>query len=253
MYASRTASPHDDSEEDESDSSVSDCASSDLPPPPVFMGPATNSEPVKASRGRPRKDPPMLIPQIAKPVLNTSPTEKPKHVLLHLDKEVPISRVRTISKTPLKGAKSCEVILLESDDSTVFSDEDDEDEDEQDITTKLNPPKLPLSLPPVIEKKSYVPNKQITTKKASQLAAVNAQLKHSQNQHQNKINPKEPSIPNLEREEIKPTIERSSSPYSKPPVLKVENSSDLSGRDNRQSSPHPPSLPLQRNETSHSS
>merc|ERR1712226_1661659 len=187
MYASRTASPHDDSEEDESDSSVSDCASSDLPPPPVFMGPATNSEPVKASRGRPRKDPPMLIPQIAKPVLNTSPTEKPKHVLLHLDKEVPISRVRTISKTPLKGAKSCEVILLESDDSTVFSDEDDEDE--EDINTKLNPPKLPLPLPPVIEKKSYVPNRQITTKKASQLAAVNAQLKHSQNQHQSQINP----------------------------------------------------------------
>ena len=251
MYASRTTSPPDDSEDDESDS-ASDCASFDLPPPPVFMGSATSLEPLKASRGRPRKDPPMLIPQVAKPILNTSPVEKPKHIL-HLDKEVPISRVRTISKTPLKGAKSCEVILLESDDSTVFSDEDDEDEDEQDINTKLNPPKLPLPLPPVIEKKSYVPNRQITTKKASQLAAVNAQLKHSQNQHQNKINPKEPCIPNLEREEIKPTIERSSSPYSKPPVLKVENSSDLSGQDNRQSSPHPPSLPLQRNETSHSS
>merc|ERR1711881_823250 len=136
MYASRTASPHDDSEEDESDSSVSDCASSDLPPPPVFMGPATNSEPPKASRGRPRKDPPMLIPQVAKPAvpLNISPTEKPKHILIHGDKEVPISRVRTLSKTPLKGAKSCEVILLESDDSTVFSDEEDADEEEDENT-----------------------------------------------------------------------------------------------------------------------
>merc|ERR1711881_195384 len=132
MYANRT-SPADDSEDD-SDSN-SDCVS-DLPPPPVFMGPATNSEPPKASRGRPRKDPPMLIPQVAKPAvpLNISPTEKPKHILIHGDKEVPISRVRTLSKTPLKGAKSCEVILLESDDSTVFSDEEDADEEEDENT-----------------------------------------------------------------------------------------------------------------------
>merc|ERR1712154_226079 len=146
MYASnRATSPPEDSEDDDDSDSASDCASTDLPPPPVFMGPATNSEPLKASRGRPRKDPPMLIPQVAKPVLNTSPTEKPKHVLLHLDKEVPLSRVRTISKTPLKGAKSAEVILLESDDSTVFSDEDAEDEDEDDLPTQTQgPPKLPL-------------------------------------------------------------------------------------------------------------
>merc|ERR1712018_55028 len=144
----------------------------DLPPPPVFMGPATHSEPLKASRGRPRKDPPMLIPQIAKPILNTSPTRKPKHVLLHLDKEVPISRVRTISKTPLKGAKSCEVILLESDDSTVFSDEDDADEEEDDNPSISHPPKLPLPLPPMIQKKSAVHKDPIPTNKLNRQSMV---------------------------------------------------------------------------------
>merc|ERR1711997_870009 len=111
------------------DSDTSDCTS-DLPPPPVFMGPAggTASETLKASRGRPRKDPPMLIPQVAKP----TSSGKPQHILMHGDKEVPISRVRTISKTPLKGAKlASEVILLESDDSTVFSDEDGADDDDE--------------------------------------------------------------------------------------------------------------------------
>merc|ERR1711994_929826 len=121
--------------------------------------------PLKASRGRPRKDPPMLIPQVAKPMHNTSPTEKPKHILLHLDKEVPISRVRTISKTTLKGAKSCEVILLESDDSTVFSDEDDADEEEDDNPAISHSPKVPLPLPPMIQKKSAVHKEPIPTNK----------------------------------------------------------------------------------------
>merc|ERR1711881_363750 len=86
---------------------------------------------------------------------NTSPTEKPKHVLLHLDKEVPISRVRTISKTPLKGAKSCEVILLESDDSTVFSDEDGGDDEEEENVQDQNPTILPL--PCMVENKPNLP------------------------------------------------------------------------------------------------
>merc|ERR1739844_34870 len=255
MYASRTASPHDDSEEDESDSSVSDYASSDLPPPPVFMGPATNSEPVKASRGRPRKDPPMLIPQIAKPVLNTSPAEKPKHVLLHLDKEVPISRVRTISKTPLKGAKSCEVILLESDDSTVFSDDDGGDDEEEDNVQDHNPNILPLPLPCMVENKPNLPKLPVLHCNLFRLSTSIEKSRARQFKTHSKVNMKEKLPSNMTKNEIKrDSIGRSISPDSQPPVLKVEAESDFPELATCSVSPHPPSLPLQRStEHSHSS
>ena len=45
---------------------------------------------------------------------------------------------------------------MESDDSTVFSDEDDADEEEDDNPAISHPPKLPLPLPPMIQKKSAV-------------------------------------------------------------------------------------------------
>jgi hypothetical protein len=244
MYANRTTSPPDDSEDDSD--SASDCTSSDLPPPPVFMGPATNSEPLKASRGRPRKDPPMLIPQVAKPALNTSPNEKPKHILLHLDKEVPISRVRTISKTPLKGAKSCEVILLESDDSTVFSDEDDAEEEEED-TPSQHTTKLPLPLPSVINK--TVPHKPTMTKKINQPTPTNTQSRQCQS-HPQVMKPRNAN--HEKREEKKHAIKRGTSPYSEPPVLKAQGSASHSEIDISSAPPHPPSLPIQRSESSHS-
>ena len=250
MYASnRATSPTEDSEDDDSDS-ASDCASTDLPPPPVFMGPATNLEPLKASRGRPRKDPPMLIPQVAKPMHNTSPTEKPKHVLLHLDKEVPLSRVRTISKTPLKGAKSAEVILLESDDSTVFSDEDDaEDEDEDDLPTHTQgPPKLPLPSIPRIKSSGQ---KELihSVKKIQQMPNIHQKSRHNPSQSQSKIDDIPPSLDIVNSEDNRLATSRIPSPYSEPPVLKVENRSE-SPEIIPESPRLPPSLPLQRNEPS---
>merc|ERR1712203_348928 len=214
------------------------------------MGPATHSEPLKASRGRPRKDPPMLIPQVAKPMLNTSPTEKPKHVLLHLDKEVPLSRVRTISKTPLKGSKSAEVILLESDDSTVFSDEDDaEDEDEDDQPTHTQgPPKLPLPSIPRIKSSGQ---KELihSVKKIQQMPNIHQKSRHNPSPSQSKIDDIPPSLDIVNSEENRLATSRIPSPYSEPPVLKVENRSE-SPEITPESPRLPPSLPLQRNEPS---
>merc|ERR1712223_1247090 len=255
MYASnRAASPTEDSEDEDSDS-ASDCASTDLPPPPVFMGPATHSEPLKASRGRPRKDPPMLIPQVAKPTLNTSPAEKPKHVLLHLDKEVPISRVRTISKTPLKGAKSCEVILLESDDSTVFSDDDGGDDEEEDNVQDHNPTILPLPLPCMVDNKPNLPNLAVSHSNLSRSSTSIEKSRARQFKTHSKVKMIEELPSNMTKNEIKrDSIGRSISPDSQPPVLKVEAESDFSELATCSVSPHPPSLPLQRStEHSHSS
>ena len=114
-----------DNDSDSNSSSVS------VPPPPVFMG-AANPQAHKISKSRPRSDPPLLQPEISRP--------KPK--LMHRVKDIQ----RKISKTPLSG----EVILLESDDSTVFSDNEEDDEDEDEAIPIVEPKKKTLpSLSPV--------------------------------------------------------------------------------------------------------
>jgi hypothetical protein len=144
------------------------------------------TEPSKIVRGRPRKDPPRLVPEVTPhslpppppppplltPVQSTSATTilSPRKIIKSTkEKVISLSpRIRTISALPLKT--SCEVIMLDSDDSTVFSDnndddddDDEDDEDEVDVKVKViekvkekteekivPPSSLPPRLQPVI-------------------------------------------------------------------------------------------------------
>jgi hypothetical protein len=155
----------------------------------------------------------------------------------------------------LKGAKSCEVILLESDDSTVFSDEDDADEEEEDNAGETShSAKLPLPLPTSVMNKTNIPHKHTVTKKVNQPTTTNIQLQSRQCKSHPEVKPNDPRDANHEnREEKKHTIKRGTSPYSEPPVLKVEGSSGQLEVAISSALPHPPSLPIQRSESSHSS
>ncbi len=90
----------------------------------MFMGIDNNKQ--LSNRGRPRKDPPRLVPQVVKQK-RRSPIKK-----------------KLLTKLPLKDANSCEVILLESDDSTMFSDGENSDMEEEEELPKARSPSPPV-------------------------------------------------------------------------------------------------------------
>merc|ERR1711902_188249 len=103
------------------------------------------------------------------------------------------------------------------------------------------PPKLPLPSIPRIKSSGQ---KELihSVKKIPHMPNIHQKSRHNPSQSQSKIDDIPPNLDIVNSDENRQTTSRIPSPYSEPPVLKVENRSE---------SPRlPPSLPLQRNEPS---
>merc|ERR1712113_491360 len=109
-----------------------------------------------------------------------------------------------------------------------MGDEDDADEEEDDTPTISHPPKLPLPLPSMIQKKSCIQKCHISTNKLKQQQPMTTNIYPKHCQTQNELQPKDTNASKVNKGEGNINItKRSNSPYSEPPVLKVENRSDV--------------------------
>merc|ERR1711997_468173 len=106
-------------------------------------------------------------------------------------------------------------------------------------------PKVPLPLPPMIQKKSAVHKEPIPTNTLNrQNLVTNVSAKQFQPHDHSQVIQKDLYTSNRNKDkENKHISQRSLSPYSEPPVLKVESRSDLQDVSDCSVPPHPPSLP----------